>query len=63
MKFGDSLDMRCATLAIEYETYLRNKKEGGTNVPVSKKDYSTEDLQAMVTAVKEQKHGSNSRKE
>jgi hypothetical protein len=29
MKLGDSIDMKCANLAVSYESYLNKKQDGG----------------------------------
>lgn len=57
MKVGDSLDMRCANLAISYESYLNKKAKGGHK---DKMDHglSTTDLQDMVKQVRGQKNDS-----
>jgi len=57
MKFGDSLDMRIANFAQQYETYLNNKQKGGLK---DKMDHnkSTEELQAMMKRARE-KNASN----
>lgn len=54
MKFGDSIDVRCANLAVSYETYLNKKREGGWK---DKSDHglSQEQLLSMVERAKQ--HG------
>lgn len=51
MKIGDSIDMRCANLAVEYEIYLNTKQETGFQ---DKQDhgYSQEQLQEILQRVK-----------
>lgn len=47
MKFGDSVDVRCANLAVMYESYLNNKhKEGWKDT--SDHGYSQEELKQML---------------
>lgn len=58
MKLGDSLDMKCANLALEYENYL-NKKNDGKQAVNSNHGYTTEQLQTMVNNVRG-KNGRNS---
>ena len=53
MRLGDSLDMRCANLALSYEIYLNNKGKAGTKLDNAvDHGYSTEQLQQMVSNVK-----------
>lgn len=56
MRLGDSLDMKCANLSLAYESYLNKKREGGTKDKLDH-GYSTQDLSAMLKAVKERKDG------
>ena len=48
LRFGTTLDIDCANLAVTYEAHIRKKTENGE---VSTKHTTTE-LQAMVDAVK-----------
>jgi len=57
MKFGDSLDMRCANLGNAYEAYV-NKKSNSGRLDKTDHGYSTQDLQSMLNNVKERKGGS-----
>jgi len=61
MKFGDSLDMRCANLGNAYEAYL-NKKQKGGGLDKTDHGYTTQDLQSMLQQVKERKDGSKNSK-
>ena len=56
MKFGDSLDMRCANLGNAYELYLNNKSKDG-KLDKTDHGYSTNDLQSMLKQVKERNSG------
>lgn len=46
---GDDLDLRCAELAVEYETYLNNKNDP-TKPPGH--NLSQEQMKAMIESVK-----------
>tara|TARA_Y100000114_G_scaffold154331_1_gene176133 strand:+ start:1520 stop:1699 length:180 start_codon:yes stop_codon:yes gene_type:complete len=59
MRLGDSLDMKCANLSLEYESYL-NKKERGNLKDKTDHGYSTQDLKGMLDQVKEQDDGRSS---
>src|SRR6056300_1320129 len=61
MKFGDSLDMRCANLGNAYEAYL-NKKQKGGGLDKTDHGYTTQDLKSMLQQVKERKDGSKNSK-
>jgi hypothetical protein len=61
MRLGDSLDMKCANLAIAYEGYL-NKKSEGKHKDRLDHGYSTQDLQTMLNTVKERKGGGKNNK-
>ena len=48
---GNSIDIKCAQLAMQYENYIHENasKRAGNKVD---KSYSTEDLQAMLNTVR-----------
>lgn len=51
MKFGDSLDMRCAVVSTGYESYL-NKKEQNNESDNPTHGYSKQQLQEMINKVR-----------
>jgi hypothetical protein len=51
MKLGDSIDMRCANLAVAYESYLNKKEKGGWK-DKSDHGYSQDQLKDMVERAK-----------
>ena len=54
LKLGNTIDIRCAIVAIEYENYLNSKAREG-NEP--KKDLSQEEMMAMMQQVRGQQGG------
>ena len=49
LKMGNTIDIRCAIVAIEYENYLHTKTRNG-KAPV--KEPSQEEMMAMMKAVR-----------
>lgn len=55
MLYGNSVDVRCAELAVEYEAYLVEREQAQhENRPHSGK-YSQQELQAMIDRVRQTK--------
>jgi hypothetical protein len=48
LKMGNSIDVRCAMTALQYENYLNKKASGDNDVP----EMSQEDMLAMMDAVR-----------
>lgn len=53
LKQGNTIDVKCALLSMQYENYLNKKASDESN---GKKDHSPEELQAMIDRVKEKKN-------
>lgn len=53
LKLGNTIDIRCAIVAIEYENYLNSKARDETNSA----DLSQEDMLAMMQQVRGQEGG------
>ena len=60
MKFGDSVDVRCANISVMYESYLNRKQEGGWK---DKSDHglSQDDLLTMVERAKQRGDENNTK--
>lgn len=52
MKSGSSLDVQCASLAIQYEAYVNKKAQDKEEGKVGTGDYTTEQLQSMISATR-----------
>ena len=50
MEFGDSIDMRVATISLQFENYQNNKGKDGNN---DNHGLSQEQMQAMMQQVRE----------
>lgn len=58
MRLGDSLDMRCANLAIAYERYLHNKNNKGSKDRIDH-GYTTAELQEKLNRVRGKNESTN----
>ena len=52
LKFGEDIDLRCAELAVEYETYLNNKNDPGNK---ENHNLSQDEMKAMIESVRNKK--------
>ncbi len=51
LELGNSIDVKCAILSLQYENYL-NKKVNDNSEGHTQTEHTTDELQAMMDAVK-----------